>query len=831
MPSRGTGYFSGIVPCWAYRTGVVSPGKSSDSAFGALAAFLGISCIVGVLLAGVGIPAAGLAASGTKSGVNVFNSLPATLSEQPLAQRSTMLASDGSVIAKFYWEDRIEEPLTKISQTVQDATVATEDYRFFQHGGVDLQGIARAAVHDVLSPDIQGASTLTQQYVKNVLVEQAASNGNPKTAAKRVAEVTDSSGTAGMARKLRQAKLAIALEKKYSKKQILNRYLNINNYGGNPRQYGVEAASRHYWGVHASQLSIPQAALLAGIVKDPSAYNPEAHPKAALDRRDTVLHLMHEHGYITADEYAKAEKSGLDLKIHPSSNGCTTAGISAYFCDYVEESIATSPKFGKTVDDRLALLKRGGLTIKTTLDPKLERSAQHIVSKRVPDNDPHGVGQALTTVQPGTGKVLAMVENRKYSVAAKPKVGYTSVNYNVGSKLHGGGGFQVGSTYKVFTLAAWLKDGHTLHDQVDATRRNYPADTWTYHGCPKNAGAWDPHDAVDGEGTGEMSALTATVKSVNTAFAAMANQINMCDIQGAAKKLGIRWGSGKSLDWKDANGSTPALFPSTVLGTVTTTPLLMSSAYAAFADKGTYCSPVGITAVTDASGKKMPVPSPHCHQAISKKIATGVAWALTQTFNGGTTADLKIGVPAGAKTGTTNFSVGAGWLDGFTKGMSTAVWTGSPTGNDPALGNGRIPVGGHYYGPNYGATISGPTWQSFMKANAKSYKIGKFAKPGKEILGYVAPPAPPTVPENAPEQNTVPSSGSTSPATTPPSAPSTHSSTPSSPPKTSNPPKSPPTHKPAPPTNAPSPPPSHPVHGGNGNGGHGSGHGHGNGGH
>ncbi len=779
-------------------------------------------------MAGVGIPAAGVAASGTKSGIKVFNSLPATLSEKPLAQSSTMLAADGSVIAKFYWENRIEEPLSKISKTVQDATVATEDYRFFQHGGVDLQGIARAAVHDVLSPNLQGASTLTQQYVKNVLVEQAAEGGDSKKAAARVAKVTDSSGMSGISRKLRQAKLAIAIEKKYSKKEILNRYLNINNYGGSPRQYGVEAASRHFWGIHASKLSIPQAALLAGIVKDPSAFNPETHPKAALNRRNTVLHLMHEHGYINASQYAQAKKTGLNLNIHETSNGCANAGISAYFCDYVEQTIATSPQFGKTVSDRLGLLTRGGLTIKTTLDPKLEHSAQRIVSGRVPDTDPSGVGQALTTVQPGTGKVLAMVQNRKYSVAPKPKDGYTSVNYNVGKKLHGGSGFQVGSTYKVFTLAAWLKDGHTLHDRVDATRRNFPASSWTYKGCPKNAGAWDPHNSEDGEGTSSMSALTATVQSVNTAFAAMANEINMCDIQGAAKKLGVRWGNGKSLDAKNANGSIPALFPSSVLGTVTTTPLDMASAYAAFADKGKYCAPVGITSITNAKGKKLPVPSANCHQAISKKIATGVAWALTQTFNGGTTEDLKIGMPAGAKTGTTNFSVGAGWLDGFTKGMSTAVWTGSPTGNDPALGNGRIPVGGHYYGPNYGAAISGPTWQAFMKQNAKRYKVGKFAKPGNDILGYTPPPEPPE-PTTNPDQESNDSGE--------PSSPSSTSSSPSSDPTTTEPSSpsssksSPPSRTTAPttkPTNAPHPPPSHPVH--NGHGGN-NGHGHGHGGH
>lgn len=722
------------------------PQPTSSSFLGrqawALVSFLAVSCICGVLIAGVAIPGAGIAAHGTKAGMKVFDALPASLHTRPLAQQSTMLASDGSVIAKFYWENRIEKPLKDISPHVQDATVATEDNRFFKHGGVDLSGIGRAAVHNIVSPSTQGASTLTQQYVKNVLVESAHSKGDSED----VAAAVESQGSSGIARKVREAKLAVAVEKKFSKKEILNRYLNINNYSGSPNQYGVEAAARHYWGVSASDLTIAQSALLAGIVQNPAHYNPERHPKDATARRNSVLDKMQHYGYINQKQHDKAAESGLDLDIHNTPRGCVTAGISAYFCDYVERTIETNPVFGKNVHERKTMLDRGGLTIKTTLDPSMQKKAKRAVTERVPSKDPSGVGHTLVTVEPGTGRIMAMAQNRKFSQSDKPSRGSSALNYNVDRRLGGGGGFQVGSAWKAFVLADWLKEDHKLYDRVDASRSNYSGFKSSCDSHRYAVNGYGPKNAGDSEGKdGPMTVLEGTKLSVNTAFAAMASQLDMCGIRDIASSLGVHTGTGKELkDDTLPGGVQRVLYPSSILGSENISPLTMAAAYAAFPADGKYCKPIGIDSISDRNGDKIKVPSAGCHQAIDKNIATTVGWALTKTFDGGTTEDLKIGVPAGAKTGTTNFEVGSTWLMGYTKGLSTAVWAGNPTKNQDMS---HTTIGGQYYGAVYGATIAGKTWQSYMSQVAPNHPHGDFASPDKSMVG--TPPAPPEPPKNS----------------------------------------------------------------------------------
>ncbi|GAB3558595.1 transglycosylase domain-containing protein [Spelaeicoccus albus] len=719
-----------------------------------------------------------------------------------MAQQSTMVAKDGSVIAKFYWENRIEVPLKKIAPSLRHATVDIEDYRFFKHGGVDINGILRAAVHNVLSPSTQGASTLTQQYVKNVLVEDA----HAKDDAAQVEAATDDSGFTGIARKMREAKLAVAVEKKYSKKEILNRYLNINNYGGNPRQYGVEAASRHYWGIHASELNIAQSALLAGIVQNPSAYNPERHPKAALTRRNTVLGEMLKRDHITRKQHDKAVKKGLGLEIHRTSNGCVGAGTSAFFCAYVEKIIESNKAFGKTATERHNLLTRGGLTIKTTIDPRLQKIAQRTVSGAVPNKDKSGVGHSLVTVRPGNGHIVAMVENRTYSVSPDAGRSETSINYNVDRTRGGAGGFQVGSTWKAYVLAQWLKSGNQLYDRVDASRNSYYGFKTS---CAKRNYATHGYtlkNANDSEGLdGPMSVLEGTKHSVNTAFAAMASTLDMCKIRDTAMSLGVHDGSGKPLNKVYVNNvkSQRVLLPSSILGTMSISPLTMASSYATFADRGVYCQPKAITSITDGNGTKLKLPHKSCHRSLKKGIADGVAYALTQTFEGGTTDDLKIPYPAGAKTGTTNFEVGVGWLVGFTKGLSTAVWTGDPTGNNYELGAGHVKIDGKYVGPMYGATISGPTWQKFMTKAGGMYRHAKFGPAPPKVLGHrYVPPAPPPVDDSSPETSESPSTSPEQPSSPDPSSPPPSSSDPTSNPPTSDKPSSPPAEskKPAPPS-------------------------------
>ncbi|WAL39181.1 transglycosylase domain-containing protein [Brevibacterium sp. BRM-1] len=685
--------------------------------------FVALSVVAGIVAAGLAIPAMGAASVGAENAVGVFNSLPAELEERPLAQQSKMLASDGSTIATFYWQNRKEVGIDKISQPMQNATVAVEDYRFFEHGGVDLQGIGRAVLHNLVSGNKQGGSTLTQQYVKNVLAE----NAHAQDDVAGVGAAKESEGTAGYARKLREAKLAVAVEKKYPKKEILNRYMNINNYSGSPNVYGVEAAAQHYWGIPASKINVAQAATLAGIVKNPSAYNPERNEKLTLERRNVVLGLMLQHGKIDQKQYDAAKKTGLGLKIHKTPNGCSDAGIDGYFCDYVQSVIRTDPAFGKSEEERKTLLQRGGLIVKTSLNPKIQKIADKAVKNRVPVGDPSGAGHSAVTVEPGSGKVIAMVQNRKYSVTEGKKNVDTQLNYNVDRAHNGASGFQVGSTWKPFVLAQWLKSDRKLMSTVNASKREFPASSWKYEGCPNMSANWSPNNAGDGEASSSMTALAATKQSVNTAFAAMGNQLNMCDIAGTASDLGVKYGSDHPLDYafkyKQKDGSTyesrPALGPSSILGAAEVAPIDMASAFATFASGGTYCKPTPIVEIThQENGKKVDIPSADCKRALDKDVAKGVAYALTQTFNGGTTSGLSIGVPAGAKTGTTNFEVGSTWLSGFTKKLATSVWTGDPRGVRDWRKNGK----GKVQGRIYGATISGKTWQAIMSKAVKHTK-------------------------------------------------------------------------------------------------------------
>ena len=698
---------------------MVSPESNAPpTKMGAFMQFVAVSAVAGIVAAGLAIPGVGVATASANSAVEIFDSLPATLEIKELGEKSTMLASDGSEIAEFYWQNRQEVPLDEISQDMQNATIAVEDYRYFEHGGVDIEGIARAAVHNMVSSTTQGGSTLTQQYVKNVLAENAHAEDN----AEGVEAAKESEGTAGYARKLREAKLAVAVEKKYDKKEILNRYMNINNYSGSPNVYGVEAAAYRYWGIHAKDLNIQQSAMLAGIVQNPSAFNPQRFPDQVLKRRNTVLGQMLKYDHITQKEYDKAVKTDLDLDLHETPNGCSAAKSKAeFFCNYVQNVIMNDETFGDTADERLAFLQRGGLKIKTSLNPDIQKIADKEIKKRVPVGDPSGAGHALVTIEPGTGEVIAMAENREYTageVKKKDKNKKTSINYTVDKKHNGGGGFQVGSTWKPFVLTAWLKEGKSLNTTVNATKRNFPASSWKYEGCPNMGGDWDPNNAGDGEGKGSMTALEATKKSVNTGYAAMGNQLNMCDIMDTAMDLGIRYGSGEALDYEDKSGFIQALSPSSILGTTETTPIAMAAAFATFANEGEFCGPKPIIEIKDRKGEKLDLPGEGCKRVLDKEVAKGVAYALTQTFNGGTTSSLKIGVPAGAKTGTTNFEVGHTWLLGFTKTLSTAVWTGDPGGTRDWRTNGAGAVRGHIYG----ATISGKTWQSYMSQAVKETK-------------------------------------------------------------------------------------------------------------
>ena len=342
-----------------------------------LGALLATSLIAGLLGAGLFMPAVGALGAVARAGVHAFDSLPAELKQTPLAQQSRILAADGSVIATFYDENRIVVPLAKVAPVMQTAIVAIEDDRFYQHGGVDPHGILRALVNNSQGDGTQGASTLTQQFVKMTLVENAKADGDVQG----IKDAIDRQGPSGYARKLQELKYAVSLEKTMTKEEILQGYLNIAYFGAGT--YGVEAAALHYFGVHASKLNLQQAAMLAGLVQAPSTYDPYTNMAAAVARRNTVLNRMLTLKDITQPQHDAAVASKILLHKGLTGNDCSSSKY-PYFCDYVRRILSTTDGIGA------AALQRGGLTVRTTLQPKAQDAAQKAIDYVTPNNTQQG---------------------------------------------------------------------------------------------------------------------------------------------------------------------------------------------------------------------------------------------------------------------------------------------------------------------------------------------------------------------------------------------------------------------------------------------------------
>jgi membrane peptidoglycan carboxypeptidase len=678
-----------------------------------MAAFLIASLVAGVLVGGLALPVTAALGTGVNAGAKLV-SASSDLVDPVLQQTTTMTAADGSAIATFYDENRTEIPLSEISTRLQQAVIAVEDSRFYEHGAVDARGVLRALVNNETGGSTQGASTITQQYVKNALLEEATTAGNEAAAKAAVADT--------LKRKLLDIRMSAALEKRLTKQQILERYLNIVYFGD--QTYGAQAASQRYFDVPASKLSIAQAATLAGMVQNANVYNPSDHPQAAKDRRDVVLRLMYAQKMITQAQYEKAVATPVRLTGSIKPNGCLNAKHSnGFYCQYVVQSMVEGPypTLGRTPEQRMKAIQRGGLVIKTTLDPETQAAAVTAVDSHIRRKDASGLGTTAVTVEPGTGKVLAMAENRTYSVTGGK--GKTSINYAVDQNLGGGSGFQTGSSFKPFTLTAWLQAGRGLNDTVDATRRAFSFSQFT--ACGQTLRGSQPYSPGNSEGTetGTMSVERATADSVNVAYVDMESQLDLCDVADAAQSLGVHLAAPAQECSATAATTTklPTCLPSLTLGVMNIAPLTMASAYAGFASGGTYCTPVPVSSVSRPSAdgvtrNDVAVPPSSCRTALSSDVASTVNAALRPVLTSGTAAAVGpiSGHDSAGKTGTTNGPYDT-WFVGYTAQRSTAVWVGDPT----ASGSGRrelrnIVVGGRYFGTVFGASIAAPIWKDVM---------------------------------------------------------------------------------------------------------------------
>lgn len=654
------------------------PKRTFTGASGALLAAAGMSVVAGVLVTAAVTPVVAMTGVVANSAITLFENLPDHLGINSLAQPSTLYAKrdDGSLqkIASFYSQDRVEVEWDEISQFVKDAAVATEDPRFYSHGGVDVLATSRALVNNATGQDISGASTITMQYVRNVLVQEA----EAKLDEDERKAAYDEAMKQTVDRKLKEMRLAIGLEKQYSKDEILQGYLNIALFG---RQvYGIEAAAQYYFGTSAKDLTLPQAASLVGIVQNPSRFQldiPE-NLEANKERRDRILNDMLKRGKISQAQFDEAIATPIEPKITPKASGCSQAGDSGHFCDYVTRYILQDKSFGNTEEERWYNYRSGGYQIITTLDPDMQAAAIESIRATVPATmDGIDIGAAAVSVEVGTGKVKAMAQNRSYSdvpeqLAANP--GLTAINYSTDFNYGGSTGFQVGSTYKSITLAEWLRNGRSVMDMVNVNGRTVQMQSFKDSCNADGVAGYGPFTfSNDNLGTGgSQTVRTGVAQSVNGAFVSMAQKMDLCNIKKMAESLGIHRADGDPLV-----GNLSSVYG----GTDEIAPLTMADAYAVFASEGKYCTPVPIELITDAQGNEVPFTKSKCKQAIEPRVAAGVAYTLEYNVqNGlGRHARSAIGIPHLAKTGTTD-NVVDNWTVGASTKISTAVWVGNVTG-------------------------------------------------------------------------------------------------------------------------------------------------------
>lgn len=672
------------------------------------AKFLGVSVLAGAVAAGLALPAVGALGLAAKGTVQGFDEIPSQLKRPPLSQKTTILDANGEKLADVYSRNRTVVPLDEMSEHVRQGTVAIEDARFYEHGAVDLRGILRAMNRNLEQGGVaEGASTLTQQYVKNVFVEAA--GDDPEA----VAEATQQTGAEGFGRKIREMKYAIQLEQELTKDEILENYLNITYFG--QQAYGIEAASQRYFSKSASELELHESAMLAGMVQSPSRYDPVNSPDAALQRRDAVLRAMVSTGDITQREADEAAERDLGLEISEPRNGCITAVHDAgFFCDYVRQEFLSNPAFGETREERSELWTLGGLTIQTTLDPQAQQAAAQAAADGAHADD--AVTAAVVQVEPGTGNILSMAQSRPYGTNGDEH--QTTLNLNVSSGMGGTTyGFQPGSTFKPITAAAALEQGISPAQEY-TTGHELTLPMADFRDCDNNplGSADEPewqlqNERDDERGTWDMT--EALGSSVNTYFAELEREVGLCETLTMAADLGVQRGDDAELGTN----------PSVTLGGTETTPLMMANAYATFANLGTYCEPRAILSVTDSSGEQLPTPEAGCQQVMSERTAKTINMMLRGVVEDGTGQAVGLTDRDNAgKTGTSDQRRNV-WFVGYTPELATAVRVGGDTELVPME---NITIAGTTHEQASGAGVAGPIWRQAMEGALEGTPASEF---------------------------------------------------------------------------------------------------------
>lgn len=671
--------------------------RTASGVLGGLAGLVGLSAVAGVLVAATVTPAIALSGAAATSAITMFDNLPSVLDIEKLMLPTTLYAKSTKgdewvELTQFYDQNRAPVEYDEVSPVMYDAILSSEDPRYYQHGGVDLIGTTRAVLSNVSGGgETQGGSTISQQYVKNILVQRC--EAQAKTEEEKLncwTQATTAVGDEGIQRKLQEMRYAIALEQKYDKETILLGYLNIANFGG--QTYGIEAAAKYYFGVSAKDLNITQSSILAGIVQNPNTYRIDMQGGTTTNaegvavngsedgyaltkkRQQYVLDRLLEDGKITQEQHDKVYDAAIKPKITAPKTGCAYAKGAEYFCQYVRYVIERDPAFGARPEDRLETLRRGGLNVYTTLDWSLQRTSQETISAVTPTSVPGTkFGSASVSLEASTGRVLAISQNTKFSETRNGDNNYSSIVYAGDSTFGQSGGFNVGSTFKLFTLVDWLEQGHSVNEMVDGRDvpiAQYP-DSCYNGGMYYNVDQWKPGNFGGGAG-GFNTPMQFTAQSVNSGYVAMASKLDLCDIGKVADKMGVTRGNGEKIVMKG---------PNNVIGSDEVAPIAMAGAYATIANKGVYCQPQAILKVTDSDGNEIPVPERKCSQVVDPTVAATAAYALQGVMNGGTGArgNPYDGTPLIGKTGTHQQL--QTWLVESSTRVATAVWVGNANGN------------------------------------------------------------------------------------------------------------------------------------------------------
>ena len=680
-----------------------------------LGVIVAVAAVMGVLVAGLALPFAAVTGLSASSVAEGMDKIPTKLTAKPLSQRTRILGSNGKLLATIFDQNRVIVPLSQVAPVMRKAIVSIEDYRFYQHGALDLRGTLRAFVTNQASGGggTQGGSSITQQMVKMTLVNQA------KTKAQQQAAVAET-----YQRKVAELRYAIAFEEKYSKDWILERYLNIAYFGDGA--YGIEAAAQHYFSVPASKLTLRQAAMLAGLVKNPSGYAPTSFPSRAKDRRNIVLGRMAELKVISRPEARRTQRKSLGLVVKATGNGCTSSAA-PFFCDYTLQYLLADPDLGKTVEDRRRLLNTGGLTIKTTVDLRYQRAADKSVSDHVFPTD-QAIG-GLAMVVPGTGQVRALAQSRP--MGGDKKKGQTYLNYVVPKKYGDANGFQAGSTFKAFVLASAISKGVPLSTQIKSPPQlTIPGDRYRDCSGVVRGTTWNPHNST-GFGIPSFNLYTGTQLSVNTFFAQLEERTGLCAPVTLAKKAGV------SVPDSDNVG------PFT-LGVTDVDPLTMAGVYATFASRGKFCQPQPVTSVVNSAGKDVAEFPAKCSQLLRQDVADAVNDILRGVQEGrgfGAAAGLALNQPSAGKTGTIDSNM-AVWFDGYTPNLATSAMVAGANSLGHQITLNRSTVGGQYIDGAHGSTTAGPLWGDAMKAVEQYLPDTDFTKPDPRTIRGRSVPVP-----------------------------------------------------------------------------------------